>query len=287
MCKFASKIRNLSQENFTGKQNKRDVKTGEMTFWEHLEELRWHFVRSLIAIIALMTLAFLNREFIFDQIILAPKEPEFITYRLLCRLGDLLSMPSLCIGNIHLKIININLSGQFLTHMYISFFVGLIAAAPYVIWEIWRFIKPALQPNEKKYARGAVGVISLLFLLGVVSGYYLIVPFTVNFFASYQVSISVENQITLSSYINTVVSLAFSMGVVFELPVFVYFLSRVGLLTSSFLKRNRKYMIIVILVIAAIITPPDVVSQILVSIPMFILYEISIFVSKKAAMVKK
>lgn len=269
------------EEEATNKKKKKKDPQKEMSFWDHLEALRWHFIRSLLVIAAFTTLAFLNREIIFDEIILAPKEPGFLTNRLLCHLADLLSMPTLCIGNTHLKIININLSGQFLTHMYISFFAGLIIASPYVVWEIWRFIKPALHPNEKKHSRGAVLVISLLFFLGILCGYYLIVPFSINFFASYQVSASVENQITLSSYINTVVSLAFSVGVVFELPVFVFFLTKVGILSHKFLVKNRKYMIIVILVIAAIITPPDVVSQILVSIPMFILYEFSIFIAKR------
>ena len=270
----------MKEELSTKKKKKRNPQ-GEMSFWDHLEELRWHLIRILIAIAVSTTLAFLNRGIIFDGIILAPKDSNFITNRLLCRLGDFLSMPTLCMDQLHLKIININLSGQFLTHMYISFFAGLIIATPYIIWEIWRFIKPALHPKERKHSRGAVAIISLLFFLGILCGYYLIVPFSVNFFGTYQVSPNVENQITLSSYINTVVSLSFSVGVVFELPVLVFFLAKVGILTPRFLIVNRKYMIIAILIVAAIITPPDVVSQILVSIPMFILYEFSILIAKR------
>ena len=177
---------------------------------------------------------------------------------------------------------NINLSGQFTTHMYISMFAGLIIAAPYVIWEIWRFIKPALYDNERRHSRGAVIVMSLLFLLGVLFSYYLIVPLTLNFFGTYQVSDSVNNQIALSSYISTVVSVTFSLGVVFELPVFIYFLAKVGIITESFLKKNRKYMLVILLIISAIITPPDILSQILVCIPLYGLYELSIIVARRA-----
>jgi sec-independent protein translocase protein TatC len=254
----------------------------EMSFWGHLDALRGHLFRSAIAIVVVAIVAFLNREFIFDSIILAPKNPDFITNRLLCQLGEWANIPALCLGNIELKIININLSGQFTTHMYISMFAGLIIAAPYVIWEIWRFIKPALYDNERRHSRGAVIVMSLLFLLGVLFSYYLIVPLTLNFFGTYQVSDSVNNQIALSSYISTVVSVTFSLGVVFELPVFIYFLAKVGIITDTFLKKNRKYMLVILLIISAIITPPDIISQILVCIPLYGLYELSIIVARRA-----
>lgn len=255
----------------------------EMSFWGHLDALRGHLFRSALAIIVLGIVAFINREFIFDTLILAPKEPEFITNRLLCRLGEWAGVPSLCLGNLNLQIININLSGQFTTHMYISMFAGLIAAAPYVIWEIWRFIKPALYENERRHSRGAVWVMSLLFILGILFSYYLIVPLTLNFFGTYQVSESINNQIALSSYISTVVSVTFSLGVVFELPVFVYFLTKVGIITPEFLARNRKYMLVILLTISAIITPPDVISQILVCIPLYGLYELSILTARRVA----
>lgn len=229
----------------------------EMSFWGHLDALRGHLFRSALAIIVLGIVAFINREFIFDTLILAPKEPEFITNRLLCKLATWANVPSLCLGNLNLQIININLSGQFTTHMYISMFAGLIAAAPYVIWEIWRFIKPALYENERRHSRGAVWIMSLLFILGILFSYYLIVPLTLNFFGTYQVSESINNQIALSSYISTVVSVTFSLGVVFELPVFVYFLTKVGIITPEFLSRNRKYMLVILLTISAIITPPE------------------------------
>ncbi|GAP43612.1 twin arginine targeting (Tat) protein translocase TatC [Lentimicrobium saccharophilum] len=256
---------------------------GEMSFWGHLDALRGHLFRSALAIIVLGIAAFINREFIFDTLILAPKEPEFITNRLLCKLGAWANVPSLCLDNLNLQIININLSGQFTTHMYISMFAGLIAAAPYVIWEIWRFIKPALYENERRHSRGAVWVMSLLFILGVLFSYFLIVPLTLNFFGTYQVSESINNQIALSSYISTVVSVTFSLGVVFELPVFVYFLTKVGIITPEFLARNRKYMLVILLTISAIITPPDIISQILVCIPLYGLYEFSILTARRVA----
>ncbi|PKP04024.1 MAG: twin-arginine translocase subunit TatC [Bacteroidetes bacterium HGW-Bacteroidetes-9] len=251
----------------------------EMSFWDHLDTLRGHLFRSAVAIIVMAVVAFLNREFIFDQLILAPKEPEFITNRLLCRLGEWANVPSLCLGNLKLQIINIDLSGQFTTHMYISFFAGLIVAAPYMIWEIWRFIQPALYDKERKHSKGAVFSMSTLFVLGVLFSYFLIVPLTLSFFGSYKVSEEVNNQIALSSYIGTVVSVTFAIGLVFELPVFIYFLTKVGIVTPAFLKKNRKYTLVLLLVIAAIITPPDIISQILVTIPLYGLYELSILVS--------
>lgn len=259
----------------------------EMSFWGHLDALRGTLFRSAIVIVLLAIVAFVNREFIFDSIILAPKEPGFFTNRVLCRLSELVHIPSLCLGNMKLDIININLSGQFTTHMYISMFAGLIVAAPYVIWEIWRFIRPALYENERKHSRGAVIVMSILFLLGVLFSYYLIVPLTLNFFGTYQVSDSVNNQIALTSYIGTVVSVTFSLGVVFELPVFIYFLAKVGIITDLFLRKNRKYMLVILLTISAIITPPDIISQILVCIPLYGLYELSIIVAKRAGKDKK
>ena len=264
------------------KSPKQEEQTGEMSFWGHLDALRGTLFRSAIAIVVLAIVAFVNRKFIFDSIILAPKEPDFFTNRVLCRLGDWLHVPALCMGNMKLDIINIDLSGQFTTHMYISMFAGLIVAAPYIIWEIWRFIRPALYENERKHSSGAVVVMSLLFVLGVLFSYYLIVPLTLNFFGTYQVSESVNNQIALTSYISTVVSVTFALGLVFELPVFIYFLAKVGIITAAFLRKSRKYMLVILLIISAIITPPDVISQILVCIPLYGLFELSILVAKKA-----
>lgn len=269
-------------EEISSKEGKnRPGKEKVMSFWEHLEELRWHIIRSAIAILILSIAAFLNREIIFDKIILAPKDSEFITNQLLCRLAELINVSGLCIDALDLKIINLTMSGQFLTHMYSSIVAGLIVSAPYLIWEIWRFVSPALKRSEKKYTTGAVIVMSLLFFIGILFSYFLIVPLTLNFLGTYRVSSFVQNTISLKSYITTVVSLTFGVGIVFELPVFVYFFTKVGLLTPSFLKKNRKYALVVILIISAIITPADIFSQIMVAIPLYALYEISIIVSKR------
>jgi sec-independent protein translocase protein TatC len=252
----------------------------EMSFWQHLEELRNHLIRAVIVLLLLAIAAFIMRRFIFDEILLAPKDPDFITYRAFCAIGRWLHM-DLCMGTVPMEIVNIEMSGQFMTHVYVSLMAAVVVAIPYLLWEIWSFIRPALLPKEKKYSQGAVVYSSILFILGMVFSYYLIVPLTVNFFSSYQVSASVTNTITLSSYISTVVSVTMACGIVFELPIIVFFLTKVGILTPSFMKKNRKYVLVILLTIAAIITPPDVFSQILVTIPLMGLYEFSLFVSTK------
>lgn len=252
-----------------------------MSFWDHLEALRGHLIRSMIAIIVLSALAFLNRKLIFDWIILAPSSSDFVTFRMLCKLGHMLASDALCVKDLHLDIINIKMSGQFLIHMYTSLVAGFILAFPYVLWEIWRFVQPGLYDTERKYSRGGVFISSLLFFIGVLFSYYFIVPITVNFLGTYNVSSSVSNRITLSSYINTVVSITFAVGLVFELPILVYFLTKIGVLTPTFMTKNRKYMFVILLIVAAIITPPDMFSQIMVVIPLWALYEASIIVSKR------
>lgn len=268
-------------EEYSNKQEKKKDNGKEMTFWEHLDALRGHLFRSLMAVTAFTILAFVNRKVLFDKIILAPKEADFPTNRMLCKLGDLLNTPQLCLGNLELNIINIQLSGQFLTHMYISLAAGVVLALPYIVWEIFRFIEPGLYEHERKYARGGVWITSLLFITGVLFSYFLIVPLTIQFLGGYQVSASVANQIALGSYIKTVVSVSFAVGLVFELPVLIYFLARTGIVTASWMRKNRKIMLVLTLVLSAIITPPDVFSQIMVAIPLIILYEFSIRIAAK------
>ncbi len=269
-------------EQQTTKKNTPPETEKVMSFWDHLEELRWHILRSIIAVVVLAVIAFLNRKIVFDYIILAPSTSDFLTNRLLCKLGEMIHVSAICIKNLHLQIININMSGQFMTHLYISTVAGFILAVPYILYELWRFIQPALYEKEQKYSKGAVIVSSLLFLMGVLFAYFLIVPLTVNFLGNYQVSSQVTNQVSLNSYINTVVNVTFGVGLAFELPILVYFLTRIGLITPEFLVKNRKYMFVLLLILAAIITPPDMFSQILVVIPLMILYEASIKVSKRA-----
>ena len=256
-------------------------KEREMSFWEHLEELRWHLVRSIVAVVILAIVAFIFKDFIFDKIILAPIRQDFYTTRLLCEFADIVNIQALCLDNSKLEIINIRMSGQFLTHMYISVMAGVILGFPYILHEIWSFIKPALKQSEKKYSGGAVFVCSVLFLTGVLFSYFLIVPLTINFLGTYQVSEAVANNVSLGSYISTVVSVSLSVGIVFELPVFVFFFTKLGILTPAYLKKNRKYTLVILLIISAIITPPDIFSQVMVVIPLWGLYELSIWISSR------
>jgi sec-independent protein translocase protein TatC len=251
----------------------------EMSFLQHLEALRWHLVRVAIAIVVLSLLAFFNKEVIFDGIILAPKNSDFWTYRMMCNLSDRFGL-DMCMDQVSFNVINLNLSGQFTTHMWIAFMTGFILAFPYFIWELWVFIRPALNRNELNNSRGVVFFTSLLFLSGVLFGYYIITPLSINFLGNYQVSAEISNTISMDSYINTVTVLSLSTGFVFELPMVVYFLSKLGVITPQFMRSYRKHAMVLNLIIAALITPsPDITSQMLVAIPLFLLYEVSIHVS--------
>ena len=250
--------------------------------WEHLDELRGVLIRSIIAIILLTLVAFSFKGILFDLIILGPKNSDFITYRVLCRIGKALSINSFCLEPSTIKLINIELAGQFMSHMTIAIMAGFIVASPYIVWELWRFIKPGLTENEKKNTSGAVGVISGLFIAGVLFSYFLAVPLMVNFLGNYQVSASVVNQIALTSYTSAVTTMCFLMGLVFEFPIVVLFLTKIGILTPGFLKRYRKHTIVVILIVAGFITPsPDVFSQLIVAFPLYLLFEISLQLSKR------
>lgn len=263
----------MSEEKHKGNDGEQ-----EMTFLQHLEELRWHIIRSFIAVVTGAIVAFIYKNIIFDKIILAPNNPDFLTNRLLCRLSELVNAPTLCINQHSIELISIKMAGQFTTHINISLIAGLIIAFPYVFWEFWSFFKPALYEKERRHARGAVFSASFLFLLGVVFGYFVITPLSINFLGSYSVSEVVHNQINIRSYIGTITSIVLAAGLAFELPVVAYFLARIGIITPEFMRKYRKHSIIVILIIAAVITPPDVFSQVLVCIPLLILYEISILI---------
>jgi sec-independent protein translocase protein TatC len=254
---------------------------GEMSFLEHLEALRWHLMRAVIAVLTLAIVLFFYREIVFDHFLFAPKHPDFWTYRMLCLLSDYLEMgDALCIKELPFELINTELSGQFTMHIWVSFVAGFILAAPYVLWEIWRFIKPALHEKERKYSKGVVFFSSMLFFLGVLFGYYVIVPLSINFLGSYQVSSDVKNMIAMDSFVSTVTTITFASGIVFELPIVIYFLTQIGLMTPQFMRTYRKHATVIILIVAAVITPsPDVTSQLLVAFPLYLLYELSIFVS--------
>ncbi len=256
-----------------------DRQNGEMTFLQHLEELRWVIIRSLIAIVVAGSLVFLFKDFVFDKVLLAPREPQFFTNRMLCKIGNLIHSEGLCINQHPAVLQNITMGGQFNMHLWVSIVGGFIVAFPFVLFQFWQFISPALLPNERKYARGAVFYSSLLFILGILFGYFVLLPFSIDFLTNYRVSDQIQNNINFISYISNITAVVLACGLVFELPIVVYFLSAVGLITPAFMKKYWRHAAIVILVIAAIITPPDVISQILVSLPLFLLYWLSIFIS--------
>jgi sec-independent protein translocase protein TatC len=253
----------------------------EMSFLEHLEVLRWHIIRALLAILVVAIVAFIFKDIVFNKIILAPKLPEFVTNRLLCDFGRSVNILTLCINSRPFEVISIKMAGQFSMHIMVSLIAGFVVAFPFVFFEFWRFIVPALYSKEKKHARGAVFYSSFLFLLGVTFGYFVIVPLSVHFLGSYSVSEQVTNQINLISYVSTVASVVLAAGVIFELPILVYFLSKAGLVTPQFLKKYRKHSLVLILALSAIITPPDIFSQILVAFPLILLYEVGIGISKR------
>lgn len=254
----------------------------EMSFLDHLEALRWHLMRSVIAICVIAVVLFFFNEFIFGTIIFGPKNPDFITYRAFCKLSHLLNLgDSLCVNEISFSLINTDLAGQFTMHMWISLVGGLILAFPYVLWELWSFIRPALHEKEQKSANSFVFFASFLFLTGVLFSYYIIVPLSVNFLGTYQVSADVVNMISMDSYISSVSTLTLATGIIFELPIIVYFLTRFGILSPEFMQKYRKHAVVVILIVAAIITPSsDITTQLVVAVPLYVLYEVSIFVSR-------
>ena len=253
-----------------------------MTFLEHLEELRWTLVRSALAIAVGMVAAFVMKDFIFDRIVLAPKEESFITYRAFCSLGRSIGMDDgLCMNGLPFTLQNISMSGQFMTHLLVSFVAGFIIAFPYVLWEIWRFIAPGLHPSERGSARGLVGFASILFLLGISFGYFMLAPLSIQFFGGYQASETVQNAVALDSYISMVTSVTLWTGLVFELPLLILFLTKAGIVEPVMLRTYRKHAFVGILIIAAILTPPDVISQLIVSGPLMLLYEGSILLSAR------
>ena len=251
----------------------------ELSFLDHLEILRWHIIRSLIAIVSGAILAFIGRSVVVS-LILGPSRLDFWTYRQLCRLSDLVGSEVLCIESLNFELINRKMMGQFTQHITVSVIAGFIIAFPYLLFEVWRFLKPALKKSERKYLRGVVFSGSTLFFLGVLCGYYLLAPVSVQFLANYQFIETLENTIDLQSYISLIAMITLAAAIVFQLPIVVYFLAKTGLITAAGMRKHRKHALLVILVLSAIITPPDLMSQLLLTIPFFVLYESSIFIAK-------
>ena len=253
----------------------------EMSFVDHLEELRWHIIRSVGSILVFAIAAFVAKSFVFHDIILAPSRTDFFSYRFMCEIGQRIGSDVLCIEDLGFTIQSRQMSGQFAMHIMVSLVLGLACAFPYAFWEIWRFIKPGLYPQEQQNSRGAVFWVSILFAMGMLFGYYVVSPISINFLAGYQVDPTIVNEFDLSSYISTLTTLCLACAFMFELPVIVYFFTKAGLLSPEIMKLYRRHSIVVILVISAIITPPDVISQLLISFPLILLYEVSISVSRR------
>ncbi|MDH5599519.1 MAG: twin-arginine translocase subunit TatC, partial [Cyclobacteriaceae bacterium] len=258
----------------------KNIAEKEMSFLDHLEELRWHVVRSGIAIIVLAIVAFIRKDILFGIIIFGPSQSDFITFQLLCEVGTKIGFDVLCIGEFPFVLINTEMVGQFTMHITASLVAGIIIAFPYIFWEFWRFISPGLYEKEKSVSKGAVFFVTLLFLLGVSFGYFVVSPLAVNFLANYSVDGTVANQIRISSYVMSIVFIILGSGILFQLPIVVYFTSKIGLVTPELMKTYRKHSIVVIFVLGAMITPPDPFSQIFIAVPLIGLYEISILISR-------
>ena len=261
--------------------NKRLKDPNEMSFLDHLEDLRWHILRSFLAIVFFGSIAFIFKDFIFNKIIFGPKSVDFLTYKTLCELSNFFGLnDSFCINEMPFRIQSRTMAGQFSAHIWTSIASGFIISFPYVLYQFWSFISPGLYQNEKKYARGFIFISSLLFFIGVLFGYYVICPLSINFLGNYTVSEEIFNDFDLSSYIGLVRASVLASGLIFELPIIIYFLTKIGLVTPEILVKYRKFALVGVLVLAAVITPPDVASQIIVAIPIVILYQISIYISK-------
>ena len=254
------------------------------TFWGHLEVFRWVIIRSLLVLTGLAVVIFCYKDFVFDRIVLAPCDGDFITYRLMCRLANWVSLPSLCPQMQSIEMININLASQLFVHISISFCMALLVAFPYLMVDLWFFVAPALYRREKRMAVKTVIAFFFQFFLGVFLAYYLIFPLTLNFLGNYQVSERVVNQISLNSYVSTLSGLLFMLGLAFEMPIVACFFAKIGVLTAEMFTRFRKYSVVVVLVLAAIITPStDIFTMLLVALPLQLLYEFSRIVVKKGS----
>ena len=255
-------------------------KSRDMSFLDHLEELRWHVIRALGAVMITATAAFLAKGFIFDTLIFGPTKADFFTYEFLCNTSKLLGFESFCDTNFDFEVQSRTMAGQFSAHIWTSITFGFILAIPYVLYEFWKFISPGLYTKERKHSRGFLFFSSALFFVGVLFGYYVICPLSINFLGTYSVANQVHNDFDLNSVIAVVRSSSLAAGLVFELPILVYFLTKIGFVTPQILKKYRKFALVIVLIISAVITPPDIASQVIVAVPILILYQVSIFISR-------
>lgn len=260
-------------------ENERYTKErGEMSFFDHINELRKHIMRAALAITVIAVVCFLNKDFVFNTIIFGPRSPDFPTFKVLCSFSHAIGMgDAICFVPANFQLITREFGEVIMQVLYVSFWLGVIGAFPFIFWEFWRFISPGLHEEERKSVRGVVAICSALFLLGVLFGYYVIAPFSINFLAGYTLE-GVEVAPTLDSYVTYITMFTIPTGFIFQMPIAAYFFARMGVIGTAFLKKFRRHAIVLILILAAIITPPDVISQTLVAIPLYMLYEISIIV---------
>lgn len=260
----------------------------EMSFIDHIDELRKHLFRSIIAIVLGAILMGIFNKFIIRKILMGPIHPDFPTYTYLCKLGKYLGMGNdLCLTSIHVRMQSNAVAGQFNVFLNVVLIGGFIIAFPYVFLQFWKFVKPALKTNELKGTRGVIFWVSLLFFIGVLFGYFIVAPYTINFFANFSIDANIENIWTIASYFNTMVPLMLGSGIAFQLPLVLYFLAKIGVVSSGYLRKYRKHAILIIVIVTSIITPPDMLSTIICSIPLVLLYEISIFLCIKVEKKRK
>jgi sec-independent protein translocase protein TatC len=263
-------------------KRKNRSETAEMSFVDHLEDLRGHLFRSVIAVVIGGIIVGVYNDFFIKKVLMGPTHSDFPTYGWLCNISKTLNLgDALCMSSIGVKMQSTSVSGQFSMFFTVLIIGGIIMAFPYIFWEFWRFIRPALTKKELNQTRGVIFWVSLLFFAGVFFGYFVIAPYTVNFFANFQLDESIVNQWTITSYIDTLIPLILGTGLAFQLPLVVFFLSKLGMVTPDFLRKSRKYAIVIIVIVAGVITPPDVISQLVVSFPLLILYEVSIWLSAR------
>lgn len=261
----------------------------EMSFFDHLDVLRGHLIRASIAIIVFTVAAFSYYTFIFDEIIMAPGRVDFWTYRMMCAAVEKFSLgPEFCVTSLDYEIINTELGGQFTLQLNSSLMIGVVLGVPYLFFEIWRFVKPALHENERRSATGFVFWASLLFIIGLLFGYYIVSPLSINFLANFEVSKIISNKITIDSYFSIIATLSIGSAITFELPTIIFILSKLGIMTPQFMRSSRRYAAVLILIIAAVVTPTaDLIIMLTVSLPLFLLYELSIHISAMVERNKK
>ena len=270
----------MALQKFLKRKNSQN--TAEMSFVDHLEALRGHLFRAIIAVVAGAILIAIFNDLFIQEIIMGPTHSDFPTYRFMCRLAEKVNIPTLCMGEIGVKMQSTTVAGQFSMFFSVILIGGFILAFPYVFYEFWKFIKPALTTKELSKTRGVIFWVSLLFFSGVLFGYFIVSPYTINFFSNFKLDENIENIWTITSYIHTMTPLILGTGLAFQLPLAMLFLAKIGIVSATFLKQSRKYAIVLIFVVAGIITPgPDLISQISVALPLLLLYEVSIVLTKR------